>query len=112
MRQSVQLRYDWLILGLTTTCLFSEKFDVHYASFCKKGSLITKRHNAAREITEKFLPDVWKDVKFEPPLIQLQCVEQQPIAKTTSLTSRDTCKECQNQWVTKTFSVCFTHDAE
>ena len=44
---------------------------MQHAISCKKGDFVTFRHNEVRDITASLLNEVCKDVRNEPPLIQL-----------------------------------------
>ena len=53
-RDSLQLSYNWPILGLPITCLCGENFHVQHMLPCKKSGFITIRHNEVRDIKAAF----------------------------------------------------------
>lgn len=54
---------------LPTNCVCGEKSDVSHALSCKKGGLITLRHNELRDITANLLKEVCHDVRTKPTLV-------------------------------------------
>ena len=67
----IRLRYNWPIPNLPLRCACGERFDTQHSMSCKKGGLVTLRHNELRDITAKLLDEVCKDVQVEPMLDKL-----------------------------------------
>ena len=68
---ALRIRFNWVIPKLPSECACGSKFNVQHAISCKKGGFVTLRHNEVRDITTSLLNEVCKDVRKEPPLIQL-----------------------------------------
>ena len=68
---ALRIRYNWNLERLPTECLCGEKFDLSHALSCKKGGLITLRHNELRDITASLLKEVCHDVRTEPSLVDV-----------------------------------------
>ena len=47
------------------------KFDVQHSMSCKKGGIVTIRHNELRDLTAKKLSEVCYDTKIEPIFVSL-----------------------------------------
>ena len=78
---AIRLRYNWSLPNLPTQCVCGSKFDlISHALSCKKGCFVTMRHNELRNLTASMLSEVCKDVKIEPPLIELDKEELNPQA--------------------------------
>ena len=56
---------------MPANCVCGEKFDISHALSCKKGGLITLRHNELRDITANLLKEICRDVRTEPSLIEV-----------------------------------------
>lgn len=50
---AIRIRYNWNLERLPTECVCGEKFDLCHALSCKKGGMVTLRHNELRDITLK-----------------------------------------------------------
>ena len=68
---ALRIRYDWNLERLPANCVCGEKFDISHALSCKKGGLITLRHNELRDITANLLKEICRDVRTEPSLIEV-----------------------------------------
>ena len=65
----VCLRYGWRLTNIPSTCSCGSKMDIKHAMSCKKGGLITMRHNDLHDLTANLLTEVCKDVDMEPQLL-------------------------------------------
>ena len=68
---AIRIRYNWALSNLPAECVCGKKFDISHAMSCKKGGLVTLRHNEVRDVTGKLLEEVCKDVRKEPSMLQL-----------------------------------------
>ena len=55
-------------MNILSTCGCGSKIDIQHAMSCKKGVLITIRHNYLCNLTPYQLTEVCKDVNIEPQL--------------------------------------------
>ena len=68
---AMRIRYNWELPKLASICACGNKFNLAHALSCKKGGFVTIRHNEIRDITASLLSEVCRDVRKEPPLIEL-----------------------------------------
>ena len=68
---SIRKLYGWPIPGLPVSCSCGEGFNVQHTVSCKKGGLVTMRHNEVRDKIATLLSDVCKDVELELFLLTL-----------------------------------------
>ena len=68
-RDSLCLRYGWMIKGIPTYCACGTKSDVNHTLTCKKGGYVIMRHNALRDLEAELLREVCHDVRIEPVLL-------------------------------------------
>ena len=68
---ALRIRYNWELPRMPVFCACGNKFNLSHAMSCKKGGLVSLRHNEIRNITAQFLGEVCPDVRQEPPLISL-----------------------------------------
>ena len=66
---AIWIRYNWNLERLPTDCISGEKFNLSHALSCKKGGMVTLRHNELRDITATLLKEICHDVRTEPPLV-------------------------------------------
>lgn len=60
------LCYGWRLTNSPSTCSCGSKIGIKHAMGCKKGEVITVRHNDFRDLTENLLTDVCKVVDIKP----------------------------------------------
>ena len=68
---AIRIRYNWNLDRLPTECVCGEKFDISHALSCKKGGMVTLRHNELRDITASLLKEICHDVRTEPQLMEV-----------------------------------------
>ena len=68
---AIRIRYNWNLERLPTDCICGEKFNLSHALSCKKGGMVTLRHNELRDITATLLKEICHDVRTEPPLVEV-----------------------------------------
>ncbi|XP_057290771.1 uncharacterized protein LOC130613444 [Hydractinia symbiolongicarpus] len=68
---AIKIRYNWQLERLPSNCICGVRFDLSHALSCKKGGLVTLRHNEIRNITADLLKEVCKDVRVEPSLLEI-----------------------------------------
>ena len=68
---AVNIRYNWTLTRLPTTCACGERYNMYHAFTCKKGGFVINRHNDLRDLTASLLDEVCTDVCVEPPLAPL-----------------------------------------
>ena len=76
-RDSIYLRYGWMIPNTPTYCGCKVKNSVNHTLNCKLGGYVTMRHNNIRDLEASLLKEVCKDVKVEPELLPIGNVETQ-----------------------------------
>ena len=76
-RDSIYLRYGWMIPNTPAYCGCKEKNSVNHTLNCKLGGYVTMRHNNIRDLEASLLKEVCKDVKVEPELLPIGNVETQ-----------------------------------
>ena len=62
---AIRLRYDWAINNIPSTCVCGDIFTVDYAMICKRGRLVTQRHNGLRDLEADLLSMVCNRVEIE-----------------------------------------------
>ena len=67
-RDAVELRYDWPVEDIPSTCACGEAFTVDHCMICKLGGFITQRHNELKDLETEFLRMVCSNVEIEPVL--------------------------------------------
>ena len=67
-RDGLDLRYDWPITDILSTCFCGESFTIDHAMIFMKGGFIIQRHNDLWDLEAKLLNMVWKGVVTEPVL--------------------------------------------
>ena len=67
-RDAIKLRYDWPVDDIPSTCVCGDAFTVDHAMICKRGGLVTQRHNELRDLEAELLNMVCTDVEIEPVL--------------------------------------------
>lgn len=67
-RDSLCLRYGWLVDKLPSTCVCGSSFNAEHALSCPTGGLPTLRHNEVRDLLASLLAKVCHDVVVEPGL--------------------------------------------
>lgn len=66
-RDALSIRYQRPMLNIPTQCDgCGETFSLQHALKCKKGGLVTQRHNEVRDAVGDLSSLVWKDIKREP----------------------------------------------
>ena len=73
----ISVRYGWPLSNLPTTCAFSSKYDFQHSMSCKKGGLVSIRHNDICDLTSYILREVCNDVEVEAKLMPLTGEELQ-----------------------------------
>ena len=68
---AIRIRYNWNLERLPTDCICGEKFNLSHALSCKKGGMVTLRHNELRDITATLLKEICHDVRTESPLVEV-----------------------------------------
>lgn len=68
---AIRIRYNWNLERLPSQCICGARFDLCHALSCKKGGMVTLRHNEVRDITAGLLKEICHDVKTEPALIEI-----------------------------------------
>ena len=76
-RDSIYLRYGWMIPNTPAYCGCKSKNDINHTLNCKLGGYVTMRHNNIRDLEASLLREVCKDVKVEPELLPIGSVETQ-----------------------------------
>jgi len=74
-----RLRYNWALERTPSQCACGSSFDTSHG-------FVTLRHNELRDITAELLNEVCKDVKKEPPLVELN---GEVLQKRSANTSRE-----------------------
>ena len=69
---AILLRYGKELKGLPVTCPCGQKCDTTNVLNCKKGELVTIRHNDIRDYKTNFLAKIPTDVETEPSLQQIE----------------------------------------
>ena len=67
-RDALAIRYNTELRGLPTKCPCGQPFNINHAMNCKRGGLVTIRHNNIRDFEANLLRQVCNDVECEPPL--------------------------------------------
>ena len=67
----ISMRYGLPLINLPTTCACGSKYDFQHSMSCKKGGLVSLRHNDILDLTANILSEVCNDVKLEARLIPL-----------------------------------------
>ena len=67
-RDALAIRYNAPLRGLPSRCPCGQPFDMNHAMNCKRGGLVTIRHNNIRDFEANLLRQVCNDVECEPPL--------------------------------------------
>jgi hypothetical protein len=65
---AVQLRYEWPVANIPSTCACGDVFTVDHAMICKRGGFVIQRHNELRDLEAELLNMVCNDVETEPVL--------------------------------------------
>ena len=74
-RDSIYLRYGWMIPNTPAYCGCKSKNDINHTLNCKLGGYVTMRHNNIRDLEASLLREVCKDVKVKPvPIRQIKHV--------------------------------------
>ena len=60
---AIRVRYNWNLERLPTECICGSRFDLSHAFSCKKGGMVSLRHNELRDITAGLMKEVCHDVK-------------------------------------------------
>ena len=71
-RDALSIRYNNKLRGLPSKCPCGQAFDINHAMNCKRGGLVTIRHNNIRDFEANLLKQVCNDVECEPPLQPLE----------------------------------------
>ena len=61
--------YDWVLPSIPSTCFCCANRDVKQAMSCKRGGLVTIRHNGLRHLTANLLSKAGNYVEFERKLL-------------------------------------------
>ena len=67
-RDAILSRYGKELKGLPATCHCGQKYDTTHALNCKKGGLVTIRHNNVRDYEANLLAKFHTNVETEPSL--------------------------------------------
>ena len=67
----ISVRYGWPLNNLPMTCACSSKYDFQHSMSCKKGGLVSIRHNDIYDLTAYILREVCNDVEVEAKLMPL-----------------------------------------
>ena len=67
-RDALAIRYNAPLRGLPSRCPCGQPFDMNHAMNCKRGGLVTIRHNNICDFEANLLRQVCNDVECEPPL--------------------------------------------
>ena len=70
-RDSIYLRYGWMIPNTPAYCGCKSKNDINHTLNCKLGGYVTMRHNNIRDLEASLLREVCRDVKVEPELLPI-----------------------------------------
>ena len=68
---SLRIRYNIPLQDLPSKCVCGLNFDIEHAFSCKKGGLISLRHNEIRDFTAGLLSECYKCSRVEPCLTPL-----------------------------------------
>ena len=68
---ALRIRYNWALPRLPTTCVCGSSYNLQHSLSCKKGGLISLRHNEIRDVSAELMSEVCKDVRKEPGLLPL-----------------------------------------
>ena len=82
---AVNMRYNWPLKRLPTTCACCTRFDISHAFSCKKGGFVAQRHNELRDLTANLLAEVCKDVCVEAALNELTAKHSSSALQTTRM---------------------------
>ena len=63
------LSYDWVLPSMPSTCFCCANIGVQQAMSCKRGGLVTIRHNGLRHLTANLLSNVSNYVEIERKLL-------------------------------------------
>jgi len=67
-RDALAIRYNAPLRGLPSRCPCGQPFDMNHAMNCKRGGLVTIRHNNIRDFEANLLRQVCNDVECKSPL--------------------------------------------
>ena len=67
-RDAISLRYGWQLKNVLHHCKCGKNFSADHAMICPYSGLSISRHNEIRDITTKWLTEVYTDVEKEPQL--------------------------------------------
>ena len=65
LRDSLRLRYNLPLVGLTSQCVCGNKFTVGHALSCKRGGFVAQRHDGIRNLLTSFINKVCTNVQVE-----------------------------------------------
>ena len=65
------MRYDLRMKDVPRTCVCGDQYTINHCLTCKNGGFVNIRHNAVRDTAAELMKEVCKDVKVEPPLLQV-----------------------------------------
>ena len=71
-RDALRIRYDMKLANLPSKCVCGEMFSMDHALICKKGGLISKRHDNVRDLLTVLLNKVCVDVQSELHLTPIE----------------------------------------
>ena len=88
---AIALRYNLTLSSLNRpkTCECGETFNINHCLVCKKGGFVALRHDSLKETIAKLLEQPCKDVKLEPPLINISGEHLNPGANISDGASLD-----------------------
>ena len=67
----IRIRYGWQLVRLPSKCECGSTFSNDHALSCKKGGLVSLRHNQVRNLTASLLDEVCHNACVEPQVLQL-----------------------------------------
>ena len=110
-RDSLRLRYNFLLSDLPSKCVCGEKYTVCHALSCKKGGFVAQRHDGVRNLLTSFLGKVCTNVEVEP---QLQPLDNEQFNLRSAVTSPEARLDMKaggfwSRGVTAFFDVRVTH---
>ena len=98
---AIKIRYNWPLDRITSQCICGASFDVTHALSCKKGGLITLRHNEVKDLTSESFDEVCLDVRKEPILqeVKMKILHRKPakVKKPVSISVHSTSGRLVNE---------------
>ena len=82
-RDSIALRYNWLIDNIPKHCGCGSPNDINHCLTCKLGGYVIMRLNQVRDTIADVMKEVCHDVQLEPQLIAIED-EEKPLSQHSS----------------------------